>query len=123
MFYEDDESINAPYNSDETRQIDKELNVFVRDKTGFDAYSELLSASVHDYRNVLMSIIRTFYSEKEVPAVADLSDDMVNKMVNLLMFMFSNVEEMQYDLTVAKKALYDLQTGIFLIDCPAAGNA
>ena len=62
MFYEDDESINAPYNSDETRQIDKELNVFVRDKTGFDAYSELLSGSVNDYRNVLMSIIRTFNS-------------------------------------------------------------
>jgi len=123
MFYEDDESINAPYDSEETIAIDKELNAFVRDKTGFDAYSELLSTSVQDYRNVLMRVMRTFYSVDDVPAIADMSDGMVNKMVNLLMFMFANVEEMQHDLNVSKKALYDLQTGIFLINSPVAGNA
>lgn len=122
MFYEDDESINSVHGSEECEKIDAELAKFIIDKSGFSAYLHRLDDAGVDKKNLIKRIFRVFYQD-QAPAFEQVDEDVLSKTVELLMFMFFKTEAVYVEAVQTKKALYDLQSDIYLINCPARGNA
>ena len=101
MFYEDDESINSVHGSEECEKID--------------------DAGV-DKKNLIKRIFRVFYQD-QAPAFEEVDEDVLSKTVELLMFMFFKTEAVYVEAVQTKTAWYDLQSDIYLMNCPARGNA